>query len=75
MEIQDWNVKNLYYLPSERKSAAKYASGLLKKGWELNMGGIVDGGLFGDKTPNGFMDDYEEVQIQIVRPMKSKLQS
>ena len=58
----NWNVRNYWFLPTERKRMTKIVNSLLRNGWEFVTGGIDENGVWGDTKSH--YEGYEEFQIQ-----------
>lgn len=76
MILGKWNVRNYYFKPCERKRMTNVVNILLRNGWELVTGDLVDGLIYGDEMYGHtgiveYLNGHEEFQIQIVNKHKN----
>ena len=67
MNIKTWQTKDLWFKVSERKKATGLVKLLIKNGWELHTGEIIDDLAHGDVSLKSMWIDgqpTEEIQLQ-----------
>lgn len=76
--IKTSHTKDIRFKASERRKAASFVKTLLKKGWDLHTGEVINDDVFGDLSLKAFWLDgesTEEIQLHKLEFSKTEIRN